>query len=184
MDPYGEICPQVYERTKLHIKFQNADINALLYQRNLLRKVCVFMRIKKINPDTIKLYETSQVKGHECYPQNAKYVAKLSDEWCWMTGVELTEMIKDEDFQWIWGVFSAFPKEITKEKVMNYKLPKADGNERIWQNPISLQHPFSVIEIIAWDSSMTIVITEFDDIIEKLEKSNPIVKDLEDYNKY
>ena len=57
---------------------------------------------------------------------------------------------------------------------MNYKLPKADGNERIWQNPISLQHPFSVIEIIAWDSSMTIVITEFDDIIEKLEKSNPI----------
>lgn len=124
------------------------------------------------------------ITGHECYPQNAKYVAKLSDEWCWMTGVELTEMIKDEDFQWIWGVFCAFPKEITKEKVMNYKLPKADGNERIWQNPISLQHPFSVIEIIAWDSSMTIVITEFDDIIEKLEKSNPIVKDLEDYNKY
>lgn len=123
------------------------------------------------------------ISGHECYPQNTKYAEKLSKEWCWMTGEKLTEMIEDENFQWIWGVFSAFPKGVTKEDVLRYKLPEADGNSRIWQNPISIQHPLSIMEIIAWDSSMTIVISKCNDIIEKLAVSNPLAEDLEEYNK-
>lgn len=123
------------------------------------------------------------ITGHECYPQNAEYVEKLSKEWCWLTGEELTEMIEDENFQWIWGVFSAFPKDVTKDMVLEYKLPKADGNNKIWKNPISIQHPLSVMEIIAWDSSMTIFISRGNDIVEKLIVSNPLAEDLEEYNK-
>jgi len=123
------------------------------------------------------------ITGHECYPQNAEYVEKLSNEWCWLTGEELTEMIECENFQWIWGVFSAFPKDVTKDMVLEYKLPKADGNDKIWQNPISIQHPLSVMEIIAWDSSMTVFIGRCNEIVEKLAVSNPLAEDLEEYNK-
>ena len=122
------------------------------------------------------------ITEQECYPQNEKYIEKLSSEWCWITGEELTEMIEDEDFQWIWGVFSAFPKDVTKEEVLKNKLPQAEGNTRIWQNPIGLQNPLSVIEIIAWDSSMTIFISSRDEIVEKLVARNPLAKDLEKYN--
>ncbi len=100
-----------------------------------------------------------------------------------MTGEELTEMIEDENFQWIWGVLSAFPKDVTKDMVLEYKLPIADGNDKIWKNPISIQHPLSVIEIIAWDSSMTTFISRYDDIVKKLAVSNSLAEDLEEYNK-
>ena len=123
------------------------------------------------------------ITGYECYPQNIKYVERLSKEWCWITGKELTKMIETENFQWIWGVFSAFPESVTKDDALKYELPKADGNEKIWKNPISIQHPLSVMEIIAWDSSMTILISKFDEIVEKLLKSNPLIEDLEEYNK-
>lgn len=123
------------------------------------------------------------ITGYECYPQNIKYVERLSKEWCWITGKELTKMIEKENFQWIWGVFSAFPQSVTKDDVLKYELPKADGNEKICKNPISIQHPLSVMEIIAWDSSMTILISKFDEIVEKLLKSNPLIEDLEEYNK-
>ena len=105
------------------------------------------------------------ITGYECYPQNEKYIEKLSREWCWMTGEELTEMIEDENFQWIWGVFSAFPKTITRDKVLEYELPKADGNAKIWENPISMQNPLSILEIVAWDSSLTVVVSKYMDII-------------------
>ena len=32
------------------------------------------------------------ITGYECYPQNIKYVERLSKEWCWITGKELTKM--------------------------------------------------------------------------------------------
>lgn len=124
------------------------------------------------------------ITGHECYPRNEKYVKNLSNEWCWMLGEELTEMIENEDFQWIWGVLLAFPKEIPKEKILESRLPKAYGNDRIWVKPISMQHPLAEIEIIAWDSSMTVFLSRNESIIEKLAESNPLAEDLEEYNKY
>lgn len=35
------------------------------------------------------------ITGHECYPQNAEYVEKLSKEWCWMTGAVSNPMTED-----------------------------------------------------------------------------------------
>lgn len=75
-----------------------------------------------------------------------------------MTGDGLTDICKNEDFQWIWGVFSGFHKSVDKEDVLKNKLPQADGYTGFWQNPISIQHPFAEIEIVAWDSSLTIII--------------------------
>ena len=100
------------------------------------------------------------ITAHECYPQDERYAKIWTEKYCWMTGDELTEMIEEEDFQWIWGVFSAFPKDISEEKVLGQALPEADGNVEIWQNPVSIQHPLAEIEIIAWDSSATVFISK------------------------
>ena len=61
----------------------------------------------------------------------------------------------DSDTQIVWGVFSAFNK--TTKLDLNYEeLPYAEGNDSIWSNG-NLQLKESEIEIIAFDSSYTIV---------------------------
>ena len=45
-----------------------------------------------------------------------------------------------------------------------------------------MQHPLSVMEIIAWDSSMTVVISKCDDVINQLKSDKPWAEDLEQYN--
>lgn len=122
------------------------------------------------------------ITSYECYPQNIKYAEKLSGRYCWLTGNELTEMIENEDFQWIWGTFSGFAKNISKHDIMQYELPKADGYERIWQLPLSIQHPLAEIEIIAWDSAMTILISKQDEIANCLLRNNLLAEELEKYN--
>lgn len=91
-------------------------------------------------------------------------------------------MLENEDFQWIWGVFSAFPKDISKEKVLKFELPKAEGYGGVWQNSVCIQHPLAEIEIIAWDSSMTVFISKDDDIADLLKRNNILAEDLEKYN--
>lgn len=119
---------------------------------------------------------------YECYPKNKRYAKMLSGKYCWITGDELTEMFENEDFQWIWGVFSAFPKNISKQTVLKSELPKSEGYSRVWHNPVCIQHPLAEIEIIAWDSSMTIFISKEDYIVDLLQKNNKLVEDLEKYN--
>lgn len=57
--------------------------------------------------------------------------------------------------QIVWGAFSGIDKnlELDTEKI---KTPYAEGNAEIWKNG-NLQIENSKVEIIAWDSSYTIV---------------------------
>ncbi len=122
------------------------------------------------------------ITGHECYPQSEKYTELLSKEYCWVTGDELSQMIQKEDFQWIWGVLSGFSKNIRKDEILKYKFPQAEGYEGLWENPISIQHPLAEIEIVPWDSSMVILISKNDNIVDIFKKNIPLAEDLEEYN--
>lgn len=51
----------------------------------------------------------------ECYSKNKKINDLFSQEYIWITGEQLTEIISKEDFQFIWGVFSGFTKEFALE---------------------------------------------------------------------
>jgi hypothetical protein len=75
-------------------------------------------------------------------------------DWFLISSREM-EMICKTDTQIIWGVFSGVDKnlEITTDLI---EFPYADGNEDIWKNG-NLQVENSKVEIIAWDSSYTIV---------------------------
>ena len=103
---------------------------------------------------------------------------------CFISGEELTKIINEtKDIQWIWGVLSAFPKDIPVDKILKYPLPYADEYNGFWQNPISLQHPLAVIEIVSFDSSLTLLISKDDKIIDDFKNSCPLSEDLEEYNK-
>lgn len=117
----------------------------------------------------------------ECYPQNHEYAEKLSKDYYWISGNELTHMIEEENFQWIWAVLTGFNKNISKDDVLKYKLPKANGNQKIWKNPIDLQIPIASIEIIAWDSSLNVIISKEDKIVDQFLEYFKLAKDLEKY---
>ena len=63
---------------------------------------------------------------------------------------------KYDDLQFIWGVFSGFPKGIDIDISDESKLPYADGNPDLDNKDRAPQHKKSIVEIVAWDSSETI----------------------------
>lgn len=81
------------------------------------------------------------------------------------------------------GVFSAFSEETTCEKVLEYNYPYADGFKGFWENPITVQHPLAIMEIVAWDGSIILVISKSDEIINTFMRKCVFVNDLEEYNK-
>ncbi|SDB21043.1 Protein of unknown function [Pseudobutyrivibrio sp. YE44] len=118
---------------------------------------------------------------YECYPQNDEIRELFSGKPVILSGEKITELLEQENFQWIWGVFSAFDKSVDDEKIFNQKLPFAEGNSDIWELPISIQHPLALMEIIAWDSSLTIVISRDDSVISSIQKSRVSAIALEKY---
>lgn len=119
----------------------------------------------------------------ECYPRDEEIVDILEGEYCWITGIDLLQILKKEDFQWIWGVFSAFPNEVKLSEILNYDLPYADGYIGFWKNPISIQHPLAKIEVVAWDASLILAISREDKFVETIMKKKVGIKDLEVYNR-
>lgn len=106
----------------------------------------------------------------EAYPQDNGELDKLISEndYLFLSTDELITMLEKNDFQWIWGVFSAIPKNFTKEEVLKYELPFADGNYDIYKEDIFvIQHPLADIEIVAFDSSCVQIVAKDEEIANK-----------------
>ena len=118
------------------------------------------------------------ISDYECYPQSSQIMKLFEREYCWLSGDELTDLVKQEDFQWIWGCFCGFRKEIPLDKVLKYPLPSAEDYDGYYQNPISLQHPLSSVEIISCDSSYTLIISENKKITDDYMRHYPMSREL------
>lgn len=121
------------------------------------------------------------ILGHECYPQNEEYKKILAGDYCWLSGELLTEMIENEDIQWIWGILFAFDRQVSKQEVLQYDISGSAVYADLWKKPVSIYHPSAQIEIVAWDSTATIFISEQDSVIDGLKKGYPLAEDLEAY---
>lgn len=106
---------------------------------------------------------------------------RLSREYCWLSGEELTEMIEKDDFQWIWGILSGFRKDISLEKALEYELPDIE-KATYWKNPVTIQHELASIEIIAFDSCCTVFKTKDKELYERFRSRSSESKDLREYN--
>ncbi len=101
----------------------------------------------------------------DCHSMSGKPERMFCKEYCWISGEELTEIVNSEKFQWVWGVLSAFDKTVELDEVLKYELPYADGYGGFWKNPITMQHPLSKIEIVPWDSSLTLIFSKDEKVI-------------------
>lgn len=122
------------------------------------------------------------ITNMECYPSDKEIVKKLNNEYCWIEGKDLLQLLDKEKFQWIWGVFSAFPKDVERKEVLKYNYPYADGYKGFWKNPITLQHPLAVTEVVAWDGSIILVIAKKNEVVNTFIEKNSFAQDLEEYN--
>lgn len=106
----------------------------------------------------------------EAYPQDDGELDKLirENDYLFLSNDELISMLEKNDFQWIWGVFSAIPNKYTKEEVLKYELPFADGNYDIYKEDLFvIQHPLADIEIVAFDSSCVQIVAKDEEIANK-----------------
>jgi len=80
---------------------------------------------------------------------------RLNDGNTWVTGEELAQLLR-QPIQFIWAVFSAFPRGV---RVDVSSPPDADGNPSLWRPPeVAPQLSGACFEIVCWDSSATILI--------------------------
>lgn len=116
-----------------------------------------------------------------CYPQNPAIAEMLSQDYCWLSGEQLSDLVMAENFQWIWADLCAFDRGIALAEVLQYELPRADGYDGFWQMPLTMQHPLAEIEIVPWDSSMTLLLSRRKDIVDNFRNYYPESENLGDY---
>ena len=117
----------------------------------------------------------------DCNTNNPRITQFENNTYGWITGEELTDIVTNEEFQWIWAVLSAFDKSVTLNEVLKYNLPYADGYRGFWEKPLTMQHPLSKIEIVPWDSSLTLIFSENNEVVENFRKFYPQSQNLEEY---
>ena len=100
----------------------------------------------------------------------------------WLTGEELTCMERTEDRQWIWAVLSGFDKRIPLEEILSSPRPYADGYPGFWKNPLTLQHPLASVEIVAFDSTLTLLLSREKSLVDDFRSAFPLSEDLFLYN--
>lgn len=118
----------------------------------------------------------------ECYPGDKSIDQMFSKEYIWISGEQLTEIISKDDFQFVWGVFSGFSLEVTLEEILKYDLPFADGYKGFWVNNVGIQHPLAEVEIVSWDSSLTLLISKDGELVQKFRSNFPLSEDLSALN--
>lgn len=67
---------------------------------------------------------------------------------------------------------------VSLEEVLKYDLPFADGYKGFWIDNVGIQHPLAEVEIVAWDSSLTLLISRVDNLVEKFRQNFPLSEDL------
>lgn len=103
-------------------------------------------------------------------------------DYCWLTGEELTNIVRADDSQWVWAVLSGFDKGIALPEILRYPKPYADGYTGFWKNPPSIQHPLAAIEMVPWDSSLTLLFSKQKHIVDDFLAFFPLSENLLEYN--
>lgn len=122
------------------------------------------------------------ISSYECNDYPSEKIP-WGEESAWISGKDLTNIVNKYEIQFIWGVLSAFSKDVKYSDVMKYPLPYADGNGKLWNEDVKLQHPLAEMEIVTWDSRLAILMTDEKEILEKFKKLYPHCVDIVTYRR-
>ncbi|MEC2499519.1 hypothetical protein P9W89_11910 [Bacillus cereus] len=104
---------------------------------------------------------------------------KMSYPIVWIAGEDLSNLVKKYNPQFIWGVLSAFDKSINIDIHNLLVEPYANGNEELWVPSPNIQHPQATLEIVCWDSYVTLFLSKDEDIDDKFQDYFKSVKKLD-----
>lgn len=99
-----------------------------------------------------------------------------------LSGVTLTEIVNKHDFQFVWGVLSAFDPTVELDLTRLMPYPCADGNSELWRPGVKIQHPLAQLEIVCFDSSCTLILTRDATLTRKVRDYFPEARDLDVHN--
>ena len=102
----------------------------------------------------------------------------------WLTGEELTSLINQypDSLQFIWAVLSGFSLN-EKIDINNLEvIPYADCNPSFWSPNPKIQHPKAEIEIVCWDGTTLLILSQDKEITENFKAFFPEAEMLEEYN--
>ena len=133
--------------------------------------------------DNMQLNYKWLISYPECYPLDPDTEKMFDCKYCILSGKELTDIIDKEDFQWVWGTFSGFAPATSNEDILKYRLPQNDMYPGFWKNPLTIQHPLAQMEIVAFDSSYTLIFTKDFELPEMFGEYYPEAENLETVNK-
>lgn len=94
---------------------------------------------------------------------------KMSHPIVWIAGEDLSNLVKKYNPQFIWGVLSAFDKSINIDINNLLVEPYANGNEELWVPSPNIKHPQATLEIVCWDSHITLFFSKDEDIDDKFQ---------------
>lgn len=94
------------------------------------------------------------ITNFEAYPQKKNYQKLLTKHnYLILSTEKFLEMLKNDDFQWIWGTFSAIPSKYSDNKILD-NLSTITSNDNV-----EIQHQLAEIEIGVVDSSSIYIIS-------------------------
>ena len=117
----------------------------------------------------------------EAYPSNKELEKEINEKgYLILSTKELMSILDEEDFQWIWAVFSAIPGKYTKEEILEKGLPyiqSTDSKYNPFEDEPKVQHPLAKFEICAWDSSGMFLVSDDEQLLNEFEKAYPLCEE-------
>lgn len=118
----------------------------------------------------------------EAYPRKEEYYDFIhKKDYVLIKTSDLLKMLEEDDFQWIWAVFSIIPLHYTEEEILNYELPYIqfidEGAYSPYIDSPKLQHPLAEFELYAEDSSSMFLIADNEELISRFKKAYPKFKE-------
>jgi hypothetical protein len=122
------------------------------------------------------------ITEHECYcwPSDKDI---FNQGTVFLSGEELTNIVTQNNIQFVWGILSAFDKS-TDIDINNLSvIPTFDGEWKYGGENIQTQHPLAIAEIICVDSSYTIFLSKDEDLSNKFLRHYSDAQDLQKWNR-
>lgn len=114
----------------------------------------------------------------------AGYRCFKGKDYIWIKGCELIRLVREnKDVQMVWGVLSGFDADCSIQEVLKYPRPYADMNRSLWQSPVAMQNPLARVEIVAFDSSCTLIKSKDEALLKGIVHAFPKGEDLDSYNR-
>ncbi|WP_432663701.1 hypothetical protein R9X47_24340 [Wukongibacter baidiensis] len=111
----------------------------------------------------------------ECYPE----VDEIKEE-AFLSGDDLTDVLKQEDIQFIWAVFTGFRKDIEIDVSNLEVIPNIRDNYNFWSET-KIQHSQASIEIDCCDSSYAVFLSKDEIASKKFKEYFSEAIDLDEY---